>query len=169
MVDAYFTEEGRERALVTRHQLTLTLTDLLCRNLPYLRREAVSTEHDVLARETALKVWNAVICDGNFLFYHSRIAEIYQHLSGDYAALGRREDTLRCIRSAFEHADAFDLLPEAGDERPYTAPWVAAAVFDSAGTSRNYTETYRELVRRSLERPCFDFLRGDPAFDALVE
>ena len=135
--DAYFTEEGRERALVTRHQLTLTLTDLLCRNLPYLRREDVSTEHDILARETALEIWNAVICDGNFLFYHSRIAEIYQHLAGDYAALGRREDTLRCIRSAFEHADAFDLLPEAGDERPYTAPWVAAAVFDSAGTSRN--------------------------------
>ncbi len=42
--DAYFTEEGRERALVTRHQLTLTLTDLLCRNLLYLRREDVSTE-----------------------------------------------------------------------------------------------------------------------------
>jgi len=31
MVDAYFTEEGRERALVTRHQLTLTCSAATCR------------------------------------------------------------------------------------------------------------------------------------------
>ncbi|HJA58052.1 MAG TPA: helix-turn-helix domain-containing protein [Firmicutes bacterium] len=167
LADAYTTEEGREKALVTRHCLTLDLTDLLCRNLPHLRREDVSTENDILAQETALKVWNAVICDGNFLFYHCRIADIYRQLACDYAALGGREETLRCIRLAFAHADAFDGLPEAGDKRPYTAPWVAAAVFDSADTGRNYTEAYRELVRRTLERPCFDFLRGDPEFDTL--
>ena len=92
LADAYTTEEGREKALVTRHCLTLDLTDLLCRNLPHLRREDVSTENDILAQETALKVWNAVICDGNFLFYHCRIADIYRQLACDYAALGGREE-----------------------------------------------------------------------------
>ncbi len=44
-------------------------------------------EEEIFAYETAIKLWNTFLYDGNFLFYHSHIADIDRRLAQKHALL----------------------------------------------------------------------------------
>lgn len=159
LAHAYFTGESREKALHSRHQNTLAYMDFLCMNLA--TEKGLSPEEAIFACETAQKLWSALIHDGNFLFYHSRMAWLSYQLAKNYAILQKREETLFHLQQSAFHARAFDELPFG--EQTYTSVFVRFAT-----SNKDFPTDKLDTLRSSLQNACFDFVRDDPAFTALL-
>lgn len=157
---AYYTEEGEKKALAQQHQNNLAFMDMLSRNI-YLGDYA-SPEEVIFACETAIKLWTTLIYDGNFLFYHCRMREIYCRLAKNHAKLYHRNETLESLKNALEHAQKNDGLPVG--EQPFTSAFVSLATSDKSKSSKNYKESETELVFQELKSNVFDFLRDDIEF-----
>ncbi len=157
---AYFTDENRDLRTKQRHLNNLNFMDLLCMNLYYQHGE--TPEERISACETAAKLWNTLIPDGNFLFFHCRLQRLYQILARSHAELGHKAETVTAIRMALHHADAFDRQPSG--EQHYTSPFVCAAAENIEGYTKNYEETNTAVVRRWMKSSIFDFIREEPEF-----
>jgi len=157
---AYFTEESRDDRLQIKHSNILHCMDHLTMTMYYGEYE---DERDrIKACQAALTLWNTLIYDGNFLFYHCRMASIYIMLAKSYAELNQRDDTIKALREAFRHAKSHDNPPEG--EQPFTSIFVKYATSDASKISRNYTGTLAEDVRNYMQNRVFDFLREDETF-----
>ena len=162
---AYYTPEGKRKARKQQHANNLSFMDMLTRNI-YLTGKAPAEERE-FACETALKLWNTLIYDGNFLFYHCRIVDIYYYLAKSQIQLGKIEETLESLRQALYHAQKADEQP--GGKQHYTSVFVSAATSDSEKCTKNYTETETELVLNRMTDSAFDRIRDDPRFIALLK
>ena len=163
--NAYYTHEGEKKALTVKHSNTLQFMDHICMNL-YLCSDR-TPEEQIFACETALKLWKTLIYDDNFLFYHCRISDIYYYVAAANANLLNKHETLENLKKALEHVGKYDNQPYG--EQYYTAAFVCATCSDRSKTSKNYTETYTELIREYMKNTCFDFIRDDPEFMALQD
>lgn len=161
---AYFTNEGKKKALKQKHHNNLQFLDCLCMNI-HLSTGRTPRE-EIFACETALKMWSALIYDENYLFYHCRIASIYSQIAACYAKLEDRDKTLEAVKKALYHADKYDHLPNIVEH--YTSVFVSAAAEDHSSSTKNYTETNTQLILKNLSRPCFDFIREDEEFISLT-
>ena len=158
------TEEGKKKALRQAHQNNLHFMDSI--TLHFYRWNYDSTEEKIFAEESALKLWEILIYDGNYLFYHCRISEIHLSLAVAYASLKNREKVLFHLQKALYHGKRCSELPS--EETNYTSLFVKEAVSSTAGVGKNYTETEEELMRQGMQKwSCFDFLREDEEFQAL--
>ncbi len=164
---AYFynTEEGQKKGLSVRQHNTLRYMQGLFMNLCYASYRSV--EEHIFACETAIKMWESLIYDGNFLYYHYSIGCAHEFLARDYAVLQNREKALEHLEKAFYHARKHDGLPE-GEQR-FTCLFLSEATSDTSQSAQNYEYSFSELVRRAAQRSCFDFLREDEAFLALLK
>lgn len=157
---AYYTEESREKRIETIHENRLSCMEGLTISLVY-------NDGSLAALEAALKLWETLIPDGNYLFYHCRIAYIYSCIACKYAERILKKETLDAMEKALEQARTSDTLPKR--RQHYTSSFVSAASSDPSKTSKNYTETETQLVLRRMEFGGeFDFLREDPDFIALI-
>ena len=161
--NAYFTEEGKKEARKIRDGNTLSIMDHICRNIAW--RIESDAENELRNCRTALILWQTLIPDGNFLFYHCRIADLYLRMAKCHARMSRKKETLEALHLAAYHAKKKDAIPEG--EQQYTSPFVSFAVSDAAESSKNYSETEYELFISSLNDPCFGFIRHEPEFIAL--
>lgn len=157
---AYFSEEGRRKGLACQHHNNLAFMDFICGNITGMCRN-LPPEEAVFCYETAVRLWETLIYDGNFLFYHGRLAPYCFYLAKNYALLGRRDETLAALRKAMQHAKAYDSLPIG--EQQYTSLFVR-----EAGSANPFPNDNTEWNRNFLAQDCFDFLRGDPEFIALL-
>jgi len=158
---AYFTEESREKRIEIIHRNRLSDLESLTLSLVY-------NDGSLAALEAALKLWETLIPDGNYLFYHCRIAYIYSCIACKYAERKLKKETLDAMEKSLEHARASDTLPKR--EQHFTSSFVSAASSDPSKTSKNYTETETQLVlRRTKNGGEFDFLREDTDFLALID
>lgn len=162
---AYFTENSKNEALAIIHNNRLRLLDLLCIRL-YCDINIDNDDDLILACNTALKLWETLVEDGNYLFYHCRIQMIHEILARCYARRQNREATLKALRAALYHAEKYDSLPPG--ELHYTSKFISAATTNTASIFKNYTETNVECVRKTVLRNEFDFLRNDPEFIKLL-
>ncbi len=163
--NAYFTEEGKKKAGKTRERNMLDFMDLICERLS--GPTDGSNEEQIERCKAALTLWNTLIPDGNFLFFHCRMNSIYTKLSILYARQGRKDDTLESLRKAVCHAKKYDSLP--GEERTFTSPFVSHITSDASASAKNYRESSYEMLMKCLENRCFDFVRDAPGFVALSE
>ena len=154
---AYFTDEGKKQKREREHFNNLKFVDSLTLTIIYYGETA---EEKIFACETALRIWEAIIYDGNYLFYHTRIANIYGSLASVYAAEGDRNKTIECLSHMIEHQKAFDTLPF--EKQHYTSMFVCHETMLTVG--KNYSCTEVELGKRHMGEPCFDFIRDDPEF-----
>jgi transcriptional regulator with XRE-family HTH domain len=162
---AYFTEESKPKKLRQEHRNIISFLDELCMKIYY--RKYDDPKERLFACETALKLWETVIYDGNYLFSHCRIQKIYEMIALCHAELGNADATLDALEKAFYHAEKFDSLPEG--ELKYTSVFVNFATVDTKSTSKNYMLTNTECARRFTRRKKFDFIRDNPRFIALLE
>lgn len=159
---AYFTEENRDKARGMLHQSTLMFLDCVSQNI---RTQSWATpEERIAAYETVVKLWNTMIPDGNFLFYHCRLAETHTSLANNYAMLGDRENALQNLTAALHHANAYE--NQTPGEVRYTVPWLSSAYADCAKTSKSAPITQTEQLKNALSNRWYDFLRDDPDFIA---
>ena len=158
--NAYFTEEGKKKAKKQKHKNNLYFMDYLVGNIEYIGN---TPEEKIFSLETALKLWSTLIYDGNFLFFHCRIASLYQRLAVQHAELGHRDEVLENLNLAKFHADAADNLAEG--ERNFTSVFVSSATFNKCNSSKNYSETETQLLHNNIEQnKQYNFLREDEEF-----
>ncbi len=162
---AYFTEESKEKCLQTKHTNILHAMDHLTMTM---YSEKYEDENDrINACNTALALWKTLIYDGNYLFYHCRIESICVLLARAYAKRKEREKTIHALKEALIHAKYYDNLPKC--ERHFTSVFVKYATCDASKTSKNYTGTLEEDLRRHMQNGVFDFLREDEEFIQLCK
>ena len=159
--EAYFTDEHKQKKRGFRHDNILTFLDLITNRIVCDTRE--SDEEFIRAHEAALKLWETVITDGNYLFYHTRIGWIHDRLARCYAGMGDKEKTLKHLKLALSHAEAYDRL--SGGDNIYTSELVCAA-------SSNIDDTLRvteEFKHNTEKDSCFDFIRSEPEFIEIIK
>ena len=161
---AYFTEENKHKGIGQKHHNILMFMDMLTQNITPPRHCA--PEDGIEGNQRAIALWETLIEDGNYLFYHCRLAGFTRALAYQYARLGDRENVLCALRTALHHAKRYDEQPRG--EQPYTAKYVCRAVSNRDTTSKNFTESEVELVLNELSNSVYDFIREDPAFLALM-
>ena len=162
---AYFTEKSLNKKIQRKHQNNLDYLDCITMNM-YLMRD-MPPEYVLMANLSAIKLWETLIPDGNFLFYHCRLRQMYENLAACYAKMGNADEAVKALESALFHAHEFDAIPE-GDHK-YTSPFVCGTEFSTSGFSKNYTESDADLVKKFMRGKKFDFVRSDPRFVALME
>lgn len=162
---AYFTEKSLNKKIQRKHQNNLYYLDCITMNM-YLMRD-MPPEYVLMANLSAIKLWETLIPDGNFLFYHCRLRQMYENLAACYAKMGNADETVKALENALFHAHEFDAIPE-GDHK-YTSPFVCGTEFSTSGFSKNYTESDADLVKKFMRDKKFDFVRSDPRFVALME
>lgn len=157
---AYFSEQSRGKRLNVKHSNILKYMDLLTMNMYYGKYE--NEEEKINACSAALKLWQTLIYDGNYQFFHCRIQKIYISLAMSYGKLQKRLETIDALRKALYHAKCYDNLPEG--EQHYTSTFVRAATSDVSGHTKNYTFTSTDDVMRFMKSKVFDFIRNDAEF-----
>ena len=162
---AYFTEDSQNKKIQRKHQNNLHYLDCITMNM-YLMRD-MPPEYVEMANLSAIKLWETLIPDGNFLFYHCRLRQMYENLAACYAKQKNADATIMALDKALFHAHAFDSIPE-GDHK-YTSPFVCGTEYSTSGFSKNYTEGDAELVKKFMRGKKFDFVRDDERFLALMQ
>ncbi len=160
--NAYFTAENRHRAKEQRHKNTLSYIDLAAINI--FNDEYETPEEVIFACETAIKLWHTVFYDDNYLDHNADLAYVHMLLAEQYAALGDREKTLSCLRTALGHAEAYDKIPPG--QHGYTSVFLSSAVCESPEGVGGEREFWRSEIS---ENDAFSFLRGDREFMELTE
>ena len=158
---AYFTEDSKDKKKAIKHRNILNYMDLLTTNLYYGKYEREEDKID--ACNAALTLWNALIYDGNYQFFHCRIQKIYLTLAMSYAKMQKADKTIEALKKAFHHAKSYDDLPK--EELHYTSIFVNAATSDASGFTKNYTFTNTDDVIRFSRLKIFDFVRNELDFE----
>ena len=162
---AYYTEEGVQKGLRQQQENMLTFLESITRNMV---RVDLAPEEQIFFLKGALKLWETVIYDGNYLFYHHTISYLWNWMARAYGELGDRENAVAALEKCLYHARAADAVPKG--ESHFTSAYVNLAVSDTRASTRNYTGTYEDAVKNGLrENWAFASLRDDPAFHALME
>ena len=164
---AYFTEEGKKHAKKQRHRNNLDFMDLLCSNILHSTIDMKTPEEKIFACETVAKLWNTLIYDGNFLFYHCRMSSIHRVLARNYAELKNRDKTLENLKLALFHSHKTDTHPSG--EQNYTSSFVSQTSSNKDTFRKNYTETDVQLTLDHMKHSRYDFLRNDPEFVELTK
>ena len=162
---AYFTEESRAKKLSAKHRNRLFYLSQLTASLVY--DTDVSPEEYLAALACALKLWQTVVYDGNYLFYHCRISDIYFYTAKTYAVMKNRKETLNAIEKMLFHAQLYDTLPE--KEVHYTSSFIRESTFDAKKTSKNVTDSQTCSALKLLLQKEFDFIRNDEEYISLTE
>lgn len=162
---AYFSEGSKEKQLNIKHNNILNLIDRITCNI---YREKYDNPQDKLyAYESALTIWNTTISDGNFLFYHCRIKDIYELIAKCYAEIGNADEAVRALSNAMYHAKQYDNLP--CEVLKFTSPLVRHATTDMSHSSKNYSGTNADLLREHIKyNSSFDFIRTRPEIEELM-
>ncbi len=158
---AYFTEESKEKKKKIKHLNMLNYMDLLTQTLYYGKYE--NEEDKIAACKAALTLWETLIYDGNYQFFHCRIQKIYQALAMSYAKLQNPTKTIEALKKAMYHAKCYDNLPE--EELHYTSTFINAATSDASGFTKNYTFTNADSVIKISKLKIFDFVRNHLDFN----
>lgn len=143
-----------------KHFNNIQFVDFLSQNIALSHYDTVDNE--IQALNTMLEIWNTIFYDGNFLFYHCRIAQIYRHLAIKYAKAGKCENAIEALKLAKKHAAAYMDIPDG--EHHYTSIFVCKATHNNSATSKNFTCTELDLVRRILDDDAFDAMRNSKEF-----
>ena len=160
---AYFDDE--ESQLKQMESNLLDFLDTIAQKLS-LCLPCANSEERIRNCLAALTLWETVIPDGNYQFYHCRIAEIYRKLANCYAHLTQKEPTLDALEHAAFHARAFDERPNG--EQHYTSPFLPHATSNRSESVKNYPESDYTLFLERLQDDCFDFVQSDERFQALL-
>lgn len=149
-----------DKHLAQKHTNALSFVDLLTQSIVLGKYRDCSEK--IFAFETALKIWNAIFYDGNFLFYHCRLAEIYRYLAIEYAKCNNNIKVIENLQLAKKHAQAKERLHDG--QHYYTSIFINKACHDNSNTSKNFSCSEIDLISNILTDTVFDFMRDSEEF-----
>jgi len=120
--------------------------------------------------EAALILYETIFYDGNALYYHIWIVNIYYKLAFRYMLKDTKKDTEKAMEYLLmleKNAVAFDSITD--EPVYYTSVFVSKMSHSMANIAKNYTESKCEQYSKHLEALIFEPLFDNPEFIALKE
>lgn len=118
-----------------------------------------SLEDRIKASQFAVDCLNLLYSDGNFGFFHCRLALFYQNMAIRYLKLDDQKNMLSCLEQAAEHAIRYDTL----EDGMYTAFMVNKVKLKVSDSLKGHTETMSEMLLQRIQEGDF----GSPDDDRL--
>jgi transcriptional regulator with XRE-family HTH domain len=156
--------KGEELLAHTQKNL-IGLVDNISSNVTWmLRAKEHSDEFKIYAYQIVIKFYELLFEDGDFGFYHSRLAYIYRDIARIYAKANEIERVIENLTLSAKHAIAFDTM----ENHKLTAPLVNTIEYRKSDIWKNWQGTETKLVLDFLSGKHFDFCRQNKRFKELV-
>lgn len=126
-------------------------------NFMYTNDEIAEIYHKAIA------IFELVIDDGNFGFYHSRLETLHYELVKIYAGKQDEERTLYHLFEAADHAIAY---VKCGGSSDMTC--LVLRGYKNSNTSTNISSNNAKVMLGKLENPTFDFVRDREDFKEMT-
>lgn len=122
-----------------------------------------SNDEMAVIYQKAISLYELVIDDGNFGFYHERLENLHLLLVKFYAEKQNEEQTIYHLAKATDHAIAFVQCGGASD-----MTCLLLRGYKNSNTSTNVSANNAKVMLGKLENPVFDFVRDREEFKAIV-
>ena len=166
LVDAYLGFNKNGELVEQLHKNIVSFMDTIT---DWLGMGIYGYREDVLFQiETAIKLWNILVYDGNFLWYHCKLRMLHMDAAETAALIGDRERTLEHLRSAMHHAVEYEKLPQ--ERMNFTSKLIQFASVAVSDRTKSTSMTETEIVKRHMnENECYGFIRNDEEFSAISD
>lgn len=124
-----------------------------------------STKDKIKVYTFILDCFRLLYSDGNYGFYHSRMARCYTELAHCYLDLGDESQMFFCLEKATEHAIKFDTRKD-GMNTSFMVNKVMESVEDAY---KDYSENDCGLLLKALRKNSFAHLQEDPRMINLIK
>lgn len=158
LLDHIYSDPERQKR--QKSENTLTFAQMLTSTI--WARQYENDDEKIKAYKACISIWETVIDDGNYLFYHIRLFDFNRYIARTYAVKQDERLTMEYLKRAKYHAEEYEILPT--KMMHYSGIFVKDTVFNPFSVSKNYTQTTIELLKESLKESCFDFLRSKNEF-----
>ncbi len=115
-------------------------------------------------RDKQLALYNILIEDGNYGFYHNRMDNIHRGQASYYAEIQDAERTLHHLSAAADHAITFVTTEGACEYTSLLLRGQSAGVFSTTSPINDAQD-----MINFMSSPAFDFLRDTPEFSAILD
>ena len=102
--------------------------------------------------------------NGDYGFYHTRLADIYKNCAFDQASVENKEKTLEYLKLAIKHIRIWTKMYENKEVLKHTSFLVDRLIDDPTKWSFSGEPDYELDLKEFLEKDTFDFLRSDLDF-----
>ena len=123
-----------------------------------------SDDEKIKVFNTAKKIFEVIYNDGNFSFYHTRVADLYKHMARAYMGLGMENEVTSCLEKATYHSIKYDTR-ESG---MYTAFVVNKMEDNLLSTSKTFTENDSALMIHELKHKRYGSLKDNEKIKSLI-
>lgn len=159
--------EGRERQECCKGGIQMLAYCFYATVRDMLKDDIYTPEERIALRRKVLAMYELVYEDGNYLFTHTRVADLYEDIAADLMEIGRLDEALEHWSLAADHAIAYDTLP---DSAPYTSLLTRDLMYVKANTSTTNEYNYAHFMLRFMQKSdLFAPVREDPRVIAIME
>jgi transcriptional regulator with XRE-family HTH domain len=123
-----------------------------------------SDDEKIKAFNTAKKIFEVIYNDGNFGFYHTRLADLYKHMAKAYMGMGMEDEVISCLEKATHHSIKYDVR----ENGMYTAFVVNRMEDDTLCTSKTFTENDSALMINELKHKRYTSIRDDERIKSII-
>ncbi len=150
---------GEEKKILTQKMLNRHLTDML--NLI----ERNSMEACIVQEQ----IINAVIPDGNYLYYNTFLVDNYVARAVFYTRNNENEKAMEALKKAQKFAIDYDSFLKDYQTYRFTSPFLSAEEHNTADICRSGTSTRKEDFIDFVKRSDFDALRNREDYQELLK
>ena len=142
------------------------LVDMIWNNTCILCRKGnYSPEERIKAFQFAIDCFSLLYADGNFGFYHERIAQCYKEMADSYLQRNEEDRMFVCLEKAAEHAAQYDCRKDG----MYTAFMVNKVALSVDDAYKNHTENASGLLLKQLNGEKYSCFRDAPRMQKIIE
>lgn len=156
--------KGEELLVHTQTNIMVLVDDIHLNVIWMLRAKEYSDEEKMHAYQTVIKFYELLFEDGDFGFYHCRLALFYRLIAGIYSKCNNLEMTVKNLALSAKHAITFDNMKD----HKLTAPLVNATEYKQCDTSKNWVGTHSKVLSDALLMECFNFCQEDERFKEIA-
>lgn len=143
----------------------LTLLQIIYRNLEELLVLSTDFEEKVRILNAWIKIFACFFDQGDYYFFHALIGPVYRYLAALYADQNRKEETLKFLAMASEHAIQFDTRPS---NYTYTSTLLSGFKDQIANSVTDSTSNQSWILLNKMEDERYDFIRSDEKFIKII-
>lgn len=159
--------EGRERQECCKSGIQMLAYCFYATVRDMLKDDIYTPEERIALRRKVLAMYELVYEDGNYLFTHTRVADLYEDIAADLMEIGQLDEALKHWSLAADHAIAYDTLP---DSAPYTSLLTRDLMYVKANTSTTSEYNYAHYMLKFMQKDkLFESVREDPRVIAIME
>ena len=163
-----FLLEGEEAVAYCQRNLE-SLFELAAGNVSVMLGKGLYNDNEqIKACMFVLQLYALLFQDGNYGFYHTRVAMWSLRLAKLYAKAQDEEQTLRLLADAAENTIVYDTMEaDRNPVRKYTAFMVDHLTYSSSEWVKDYTENESMRLLNGMDNGCFDFVRETEVFQKI--